>query len=133
MGQFDWVDIDRVKADFSEFLGQFGCPIYHRYFGSASTDPHFGNINYGTSTVESFVGAWRYVTAEDYRLITAGRVALGDAVAIIPSGVVTLSKTDEFYLKGSTDYFNMTWKQDSIVGSQIAFYELGLRMARGRR
>lgn len=129
-----WVDIDRVKSDFDDFLHEFGCPIYHRAFGSASTHPYYGTQTYGTSTITSFPGVWRYVTADDYRIIAAGRCNVGDAVAIIPSNAgITISQKDEYYLKGQTDYFNASWKQDNIIGSQVAFYECGLTVARGRR
>jgi hypothetical protein len=129
----DWVDIGRVKADFDDFLNEFGTPIYRRYFTSASTHTYYGTKTYGVSTTVSFTGAWRYVTAEDYRLIVAGRVAVGDAVAIVPSGVTDILKDDEWWIKGISDHFNVTWKQDNLIGSQIAFYEVGLAMGRGRR
>lgn len=132
----DYVDIARVRADFDDLLNTIGTPVYQRAFGSASTHIYYGGgaKTYGTSTITSFTGGWRYVTAQDYRLIEAGRVAVGDVVMYIPSGIVTIADTDEYYLKGSpTDYFNLGWKQDQLVGSQICFYECGLTKARGKR
>ena len=132
---YDLVDISRAKEDFADFLGQFGTPIYRRYFTSASSHPYYGTQNYGVSTTVSFNAGWRYVTAEDYRLITAGRAKVGDAIAYIPSGVEGADTRDEFYVKGasSNEYFNVSWKQQNMVGSQVVFYECGLTMARGRR
>jgi len=132
----DYIDIDRVKDDFDDFLSTFGAPIYRKNFTSASTNPYYGTITYGVSTIESFTGMWRYVTAEDYRLILPGRAEVGDAVILIPSSVGIMSKTDEYWLKGfseTTDFFNITSYRPHLVGSQVAFYEAVLRRAKGKR
>jgi hypothetical protein len=81
----------------------------------------------------SFPGAWRNITVDDYRLIAGGRVTVGDAVCVVPSGVTSIRQTDEWWLKNGSNFFNVTYKQDQMVGSQIAFYEVGLTVGRGRR
>lgn len=129
------VDISRVKSDFEDFLTEFGGPIYQRKFSGATSHAYYrGNLSYGSSAVTSFTGVWRTVTADDYRLIQLGRIEVGDAVAVVPSGT-DYNMEDEWYLAGmdSDEYYNLTWQQKSLVGSAVIYHEVGLKRARGRR